>query len=55
MEALNNVSGGVRDWVEARDTLRQWREEDVRKSLKIVELGAFLLKNKKSDLGSEGS
>lgn len=56
MEALSSSgSAGVGDWMEARDTLRQWREEDVRKSRRTVELGAFLLKHRKSDLGSEGT
>ena len=56
MEAVYGAgAGGGGDWIEARDTLRQWREEDVRKSMKTVELGAFLLKNRKSDLGNEGT
>lgn len=58
VESLTNSSasnsGSASDWIEARDTLRQWREEDVRKSLKTVELGIFLLKHRKSDLGNEG-
>lgn len=54
MEAVGG-SGVACDWVEARDTLRQWREEDVRKSTKTVELGEFLMKHRKSDLGNEGT
>ncbi len=46
--------GEVDDWLEARDTLRQWQEEDPRKSLKATEFGTFLLKHRESDLGSEG-
>lgn len=42
------------DWIEARDLLRQWREQNLRKSSKAVQLGSFLLKHKKSALGNEG-
>ena len=45
--------GDVDDWTEARDALRQWREEESRKSQRTVELGRFLLR-KKSHLGNEG-
>ncbi len=45
---------GASNWIEARDTLRQWRDEKSRKSSKIVELGSFLLENRKQDLGNEG-
>lgn len=38
----------VCSWVEARDTLRQWREEDPRKSSRTVQLGRYLLTEKKS-------
>lgn len=55
MEAVSSEAGAVvDDWIEARDSLRQWREESSRKSLRAVELGTFLLMHKKSDLGNEG-
>ena len=53
MESVRTLD--LEDWTEARDTLRQWREEECRKSRRIVELGNFLLQNKKSDLGNEGN
>ena len=43
------------DWVEARDNLRQWRENNSRKSSRIIKLGSFLLKHRRKDLGNEGS
>ena len=42
------------NWTTARDTLRKWREEDSGRSLRIVELGKYLIEHKKSNLGSEG-
>lgn len=45
----NGFSGS---WYEARDTLRKWREENVRKSAQVVELGSLLL-HKASRLGDE--
>lgn len=58
MGKMESVSGmlepEVCSWVEARDTLRNWREEDFRKSSRIVQLGRHLLKEKRSQLGGEG-
>lgn len=56
MEAISNRSKpvDVEDWTEARDSLRQWREEESRKSQRTVELGRFLLGHRKFDLGNEG-
>lgn len=55
MEPVAGSYVDVEDWIEARDTLRQWREESTRKSFRAVELGSFLLKHKMSGLGNEGS
>ena len=41
-------------WRAARDTLRDWREANIRKSDVVVELGRNLLENYSSKLGSEG-
>lgn len=46
--------GPADNWIIARDTLRKWREEDSRKSLRTVELGKYLIEHRKSNLGSEG-
>ena len=39
---------------EARDILRQWREEETKKSLKAVKLGNFLIEQNYSGPRSEG-
>lgn len=56
MESLlsESDSGAADNWITARDTLRIWREEDSRKSLRTVELGKYLIEHRKSNLGSEG-
>ena len=41
-------------WQEARETLRSWREEGVRRSTQTVQLAQVLLADKPSSLGSEG-
>lgn len=41
-------------WRAARDTLREWRENNTRKSDRTVDLGRKLLDSYASGLGSEG-
>ena len=47
----NGFSGS---WQEARDTLRKWREQSVRKSAQTVEMGRYLLQHRGYRLGDEG-
>ena len=47
-------NGFCGSWQEARDILRKWREQNVRKSAQTVEIGAYLLQHRASRLGDEG-
>ena len=44
---------GATDWRSAVETLKQYREDNVRASEDIVELGEHLITNYRSKLGSE--
>lgn len=52
MEAVGRTTFSG-SWQEARDTLREWRTQNVRKSCQTIELGSTLLRHKASKLGSE--
>ena len=43
-----------KDWRTVRDQLREWREDNLRRSKETVELGERLLKEYSSKLGDEG-
>ena len=54
MESVGK-NGFCGSWQEARDTLRKWREQNVRKSAQTVEIGTYLLQHRSSGrLGNEG-
>ena len=53
MESVSRIVSAV-SWIDARDTLRKWREDGSRKSSKTVKLARDLLMHRKSDLGNEG-
>lgn len=52
MESVSRIVSAV-SWIDARDTLRKWREDGSRKSSKTVKLARDLLMHRKSDLGNE--
>lgn len=54
METVGDSDSGVEDWVEARDTLRRWREEGSRRSRRTCEVGRFLFNYRKWNLEDEG-
>lgn len=56
VKAMETVgkNGFTGSWQEARDMLRQWREQSTRKSAQTVEIGSYLLQHKASKLGDEG-
>ncbi len=51
---MNNGGVAWSGWREARDTLRCWRVENVRKSDQTLELGRTLLESYSAKLGDEG-
>ena len=55
MKVMESVNvGEIVGYQDAKDTLRRWREDNVRKSSQTIHLGQLLLSKWPSRLGSEG-